>query len=74
MIFDCGSGERGTWTGNDLDDGPHSLSVRGTDVMGNKGLFYSRSWTVGKNTVHFQFLSLLLLFKVLHVYVRQLCG
>ena len=48
MIFECGSGEEGSWTGSNLSDGPHSLSVRGTDNLGNRGQFISRSWTVGR--------------------------
>ena len=48
IIFDCRSGEDSSWTGRNLTDGPHSLSVRGTDNLGNKGQFISRSWNVGK--------------------------
>lgn len=51
VVFECGSGNEGLWTGNNLRDGLHSLSVRGTDKLGNKGQFISRSWSVGKCTV-----------------------
>ena len=52
-IFNCGSGDDGIWSGRDMSDGTHSLLVRGTDTLGNKGQFISRSWTVGKFTVWF---------------------
>ena len=49
VIFECGEGDDGLWTGRNLNDGPHSLSVRGTDNLGNKGQFISRSFNVGKS-------------------------
>ncbi len=50
VIFECGSGDDGSWTGSNMKDGTHSLSIRGTDTLGNQGQFISRSWVVGEFT------------------------
>ncbi|XP_028410633.1 uncharacterized protein LOC114533322 [Dendronephthya gigantea] len=57
VIFNCGSGERGSWTGSDLSDGSHSLSVRGTDRLGNTGQFISRSWVVDESGPRLRFVG-----------------
>lgn len=48
VVFDCGSGGEGSWTGRNLVDGPHILYVRGTDRLNNTGEFISTSWKVGE--------------------------
>ncbi|CAB4028569.1 Hypothetical predicted protein [Paramuricea clavata] len=56
-IFNCGSGDDGIWSGRNMTDGAHSLSVRGTDALGNKGQFISRSWTVDESGPRLRFVG-----------------
>lgn len=44
--FDCGEGTSSSWTGNNLDDGPHSFVVIARDEMDNSGR-HTRTWTQG---------------------------
>ena len=46
----CGSGMNGRWSENNVGDGPHVLSVRGEDSVGNLGRPTTHSWRVGKFT------------------------
>ena len=44
----CGKGETGQWFKQNIRDGRHILTVRGTDDAGNVGTTVSHRWTVGK--------------------------
>ena len=44
--MDCGEGTRSSWTGNNLEDGPHSFVVIGKDVVENSGI-YTHTWSQG---------------------------
>ena len=45
----CGNGANVDWSKDNVEDGPHTLMVRGRDIYGNLGRITSHSWTVGKN-------------------------
>ena len=44
----CGSGNGGSWTSNELNDGEHTFGVFGTDEHGNQGPVIRHTWNIGK--------------------------
>ena len=44
---DCGNGMKGTWTGNQIPDGPHTFIVYGVDEMNNRGPVAELRFKVG---------------------------
>lgn len=45
----CGNSKKGSWTSNELDDGPHRFTVLGTDPHGNQGPPIQHTWDIGKS-------------------------
>jgi hypothetical protein len=44
----CGDGRSGQWNGNNIPDGQHVLTVRGTDSDGNLLVSARLGWNVGR--------------------------
>ena len=45
-FFECGQGTTGVWTGDNVEDGPHTFIIEGKDVMDNNGR-HTHTWTQG---------------------------